>query len=160
MLSNSLFWVAFSFVIFMAIVGYYGLRPILQKLDDRAERIRTEIREAEQLRQDAQQTLQDSKRKQREADEQAREIVDRAKAEAKRMRERAEKDIQAQLERRERQTKDRIQQAEQQAIQDVRDRAVDIASAATAQLLKDNLSDKKANELVDSTIRDLPKRLN
>jgi F-type H+-transporting ATPase subunit b len=160
MLSSSLFWVALSFVIFMAIVGYYGLRPILQSLDARAERIRTEIREAEQLRQDAQQQLQDAKRKQREASQQAQEIVEHAKAESKRMQEHAEKDIQAQLERRERQTKDRIQQAEQQAIQEVRDRAVDIATAATAQLLKDNLSDKKANELVDSTIQELPKRLN
>jgi F-type H+-transporting ATPase subunit b len=160
MLSSSTFWVALSFVIFMAIVLYYGLRPILQNLDARAERIRTEIREAEQLRQDAQQQLQDSKRKQREASEQAQEIIEHAKAEAKRMHEQAEKDIQAQLARRERQTKDRIQQAEQQAIQEVRDRAVDIATAATAQLLKDNLSEKKASELVDSTIQELPKRLN
>ena len=160
MLASAKFWVAVAFVIFMAIALYYGLRPVLRSLDQRAERIRKEIQEAEQLREDAQQQLQESKRKQREAAQQAEEILEHAKAEAKTMRQQAEKEIQAQMERRERQTKDRIRQAEQQAVQEVRDRAVDIATAATADLLRNNLTEAKANELVDDAIKDLPQRVN
>ena len=160
MLASSQFWVAVAFFIFLAMALYWGLRPVLKGLDQRAERIRNEIQEAEQLREDAQQQLQESKRKHREAAQQADEIVEHAKAEAKRMREQAEKDIQAQMERRERQTKDRIRQAEQQAVQAVRDRAVDIATAATADLLRENLTDDTANALVDEAIKDLPQRVN
>jgi F-type H+-transporting ATPase subunit b len=160
MLASATTWVAVAFIIFMAMVAYWGLRPILKGLDGRADRIRKEIREAEQLREEAQQQLADYKRRQREAQSEAEGIIEHAKAEAKRMREQAEKDIAAQLERRERQTLDKIQQAEQQAIRDLRERAVDIATAATAELLKENISEKKASDLVDGAIKELPERLN
>jgi F-type H+-transporting ATPase subunit b len=160
MLASATTWVAVAFIIFMAMVAYWGLRPILKGLDNRADRIRKEIREAEQLREEAQQQLADYKRRQREAQSEAEGIIEHAKAEAKRMREQAEKDIAAQLERRERQTLDKIQQAEQQAIRDLRERAVDIATAATAELLKENITDKKAGDLVDGAIKELPERLN
>lgn len=160
MLASTTTWVAVSFVIFMAMALYWGLRPVLKSLDARAERIRKEIRDAEQLREEAQQQLADSKRRQREAHHEAEEIVEHARAEAKRMRDQAETDIKQQLERRERQTMDRIHQAEQQAIRELRNRAVDIATAATTELLRENLSDKKATELVDGAIKDLPEKLN
>jgi F-type H+-transporting ATPase subunit b len=160
MLASPTFWTAVALVIFLGIVFYYGLKPVLSGLDARAERIRNEIREAEQLREEAQRQLAEHKKRQREVQRETEAIIEHAKEEAKRMREQAEKDIAAQLERRERQTQDRIRQAEQQAIQELRDRAVDIATAATAQLLRENLTEKKASDMVDSAIKDLPQRLN
>lgn len=160
MLASATTWVAAAFIIFMAMVAYWGLRPILRSLDARAERIRNEIREAEKLREEAQRQLADSKRRQREAEKEATQIVEHAKHEAKRMRDQAEKDVTEQLERRERQTLDKIEQAEKKAVQEVRNQAITVAMAAAERLMRDNLSEKKANELVDTAIKDLPQRLN
>jgi F-type H+-transporting ATPase subunit b len=159
MLQSTTFWVAVAFVIFIGIVGYYGLRPILRTLDARADKIRKDIDEAERLREEAQRTLADYKKKQREAQREAEEIVEHAKTEAKRMRERAERDLEAQLERRRRLTEEKIEQAESQAIAEIRNRAADIAVAATEQLLRDNMSADHQKKLVDSTIESVRKNL-
>ena len=159
MLQNTTFWVAVAFVIFIAIVGYYGLRPILRTLDARAEKIRKDIDEAEKLREEAQRQLAEYKKKQREAQREAEEIVEHAKTEAKRMRERTERDLEEQLKRRERLTMEKIEQAEAQAIAEVRNRAADIAVLATEQLLRDTIADSHQQRLVDSTIEGVRKNL-
>ena len=67
--------------------------------------------------------------------------------------------LKASLERREKLAMDRIQMAEQQAVDQVRARAVDVAIAATRQVLADSLSASKANALIDDAINQLPDRL-
>lgn len=159
MLQSAEFWVTVAFVILLAVALYYGLRPILAMIDRRAAAIRQQIDEAEQLREEAQQRLADYKRKQREAQREAEEIIEHAKAEAKRMEERAAKDLEAQVKRRERLTMEKIEQAEQRAVSEVRNHAVDVAILATERLLRDNLSDAKASALIDEAITDVSKRL-
>ena len=55
---------------------------------------------------------------------------------------------------------DRITQAEASALDEIRARTVDIALDATRDLLADNLSDHKANAMLDDAIKELPGRLN
>jgi F-type H+-transporting ATPase subunit b len=160
MLSSPTFWTAVGLVLFLAIAIYFGLNRVLRGLDNRADKIRKDIEEAERLREEAQKTLADYKKKQREAQREAEEIVEHAKTEAQRMRERAEKELEEQIERRERLTRQRIEQAEAKALAEVRNKAVDVAVAATAQLMQDNLSQERSNQLVDQAIQDVQKRLN
>jgi F-type H+-transporting ATPase subunit b len=160
MLSSPTFWTAVGLVLFLAIAIYFGLNRVLRGLDNRADKIRKDIEEAERLREEAQKTLADYKKKQREAQREAEEIVEHAKTEAQRMRERAEKELEEQIERRERLTRQRIEQAEAKALAEVRNKAVDVAVAATAQLMQDNLSQDRSNQLVDQAIQDVQKRLN
>ena len=159
MIGSPEFWVAVAFVILLAMGLYWGLRPILGMLDQRSARIRKQIDEAQQLREEAQRTLAEYKRRQRDAAKEAEEIVEHAKEEAKRLRERAETDIERQLERREQMTIEKIEQAEQQALQEVREQAVEVAVAATARLLRENLGKDKQSALVDEAIEDISKRL-
>ena len=159
MLQSTTFWVAVAFVIFIGIVGYYGGRPILRMLDARGEKIRKDIDEAEKLREEAQRQLADYKKKQREAQREAEEIIEHAKTEAKRMRERSERELEEQIKRRERLTMEKIEQAEAQALAEVRNRAADIAVRATEQLLRDNMSDTHQKQLVDGTIEGVRKNL-
>jgi F-type H+-transporting ATPase subunit b len=160
MLSSPTFWTAVGLVLFLAIAIYFGLNRVLRGLDNRADKIRKDIEEAERLREEAQKTLADYKKKQREAQREAEEIVEHAKTEAQRMRERADKELEEQIERRERLTRQRIEQAEAKALAEVRNKAVDVAVAATAQLMQDNLSQERSDQLVDQAIQDVQKRLN
>ena len=77
------FWVLVTFLIFMGIVFYLGVPALIAKaLDKRAEEIKTELDEARRLREEAQQLLADYQRKAREAEEEAKVIVEQAKHEA------------------------------------------------------------------------------
>jgi len=61
--------------------------------------------------------------------------------------------------RREQQALARIQQAQDEAIGEVRNRAVEIAIAAARSLIVDRLTADQAAALVDSAIQGLPSRL-
>lgn len=159
MLTDPSFWVFVALVIFLGLAGWKGLRPIVKALDARAERIRESLEEAQALREEAQRTLADYKRKQREALKDAQDILAHAESEAKRIREEGRKDIEAALQRREALAMEKIAQAEAKALQEVRGQTVDLAIAATARLLGSKIDSAKAEQLIDDTISELPRRL-
>ncbi len=159
MLEDPTFWVAIAFAAFVILAAKPITRVLFGALDARAERIRAEIEEAQALREEAQKTLAEYKRKQRDALKEAEAILDHAKVEAARLGEQAVRDLEAALERREQAAVEKIAQAEAQALQEVRDQAIEMALAATAKLIADNLDKGRADEMVDQAIRDLSGKL-
>ena len=159
MLEDPTFWVAIAFAAFVILAAKPITRVLFGALDARAERIRAEIEEAQALREEAQKTLAEYKRKQRDALKEAEAILDHAKVEAARLGEQAERDLAVALERREQAAVEKIAQAEAQALQEVRDQAIEMALAATAKLISDNLDKGRADAMVDRAIRDLSGKL-
>ncbi len=159
MLEDPTFWVAIAFAAFVILAAKPITGALFGALDARAERIRAEIEEAQALREEAQKTLAEYKRKQRDALKEAEAILDHAKVEAARLGEQAVRDLEAALERREQAAVEKIAQAEAQALQEVRDQAIEMALAATAKLISDNLDKGRADEMVDQAIRDLSGKL-
>lgn len=163
MLQNATFWVAVAFFIFVGFAFKPGRKAILAMLDDRADKIRAELEEAQRLREDAQKTLAEAQRRQRDALKEADDIVAHAREEAERLRKQAAADLEAAMKRRESQAMDKIAQAEAQAVAEVRNLTVDVALQAGRQLLVDTLNTKQgtkiAEKLIESSITELPKHL-
>ncbi len=159
MLEDPTFWVAVAFLTFVALAARPVTRALTGALDARSARIRAEIEEAQALREEAQKTVAEFKRKQRDALKEAEQILDHAKVEAKRLQERAELELEAALKRREQAAMDNIAQAESQALQEVREQAVEVALVATAKLLADNLDPERSGAMIDQAIRDLSGKL-
>lgn len=153
------FWVAFAFVIFVVIAAKPARKAILAMLDDRTEKIRKELDEAQRLREEAQTLLAGYQRRQRDALKEAEDIVAHAREEADRLRNRSTDDLDTALARREAQAMDRIAQAEASAVQEVRNLTVDIAVAASGRIIAQRLDAKQSAKLVDQAIGDLPKHL-
>ncbi|MBY0430789.1 MAG: F0F1 ATP synthase subunit B, partial [Rhodospirillales bacterium] len=139
MLKAPEFWVAVAFVIFMALVWKKAAAAIGSLLDARAEKIRAELDEAQRLREDAQATLVSYQKRQADALKESEAIVAHAREEAERIRAQSTKDLESALKRRETQAMDRIAQAEAQAVAEVRNLTVDIAIAASRQLLSQGM---------------------
>ncbi|MEQ8966488.1 MAG: F0F1 ATP synthase subunit B [Azospirillaceae bacterium] len=152
-------WLALALIAVIAIAWKPAKRSILGKLDDRARRIAEELEEAKRLREDAQASLANLQRKQRDAMSEAEEIIAHARGEAERLRAQAAEQLEEQLARREQQAMDRISQAESQAIADVRNLAVDVAIRATRQLLADQVDEAKGAALIDDAIKAMPEKL-
>ena len=159
MFQDPAFWVAVSFVILIAAAGRQVYRGITGGLDKRAVEIRRQLDEAEELRVEAQKMLAEYKRKQRDAEQEAQEMLDHARVESQRLREKVEQDLAAALKRREELAVEKIAQAEAAAIKEVRTQAIGLAMAATAKVLTDKLDKKTASDLVQSTIDELGKKL-
>ena len=83
MLRTAEFWVAVSFVGFLAILVYYKIPALIAKaLDERAAAIRKELDEARRLREEAQNLLNDYQKKHRNAGQEAEAITEQARREA------------------------------------------------------------------------------
>lgn len=160
MFSDPAFWVAVAFVLFVALILYLKLPgKLASQLDARSERIRNELEEAKRLREEAQSLYADYQRKAEEAVQEADRIVEHAREEADRTAEKMRADMEAALERRKAQAEAKIAQAEQQAIEDVRNRAVDIASAAAARILQEEMKGDAGNRLIDDAIGSIDRHL-
>lgn len=153
------FWTAVAFVIFVVAAAKPAWRAITSALDERAERIRSQLEEATRLREEAQAMLAGLKRKQRDALQEADAILDHAKSEAERHRTEAAAALEASIKRREEAALAKIAAAEQAALREVRDRAIEVAIAATGTLLADEMGRREVDPIVEGAIAELPSRL-
>jgi F-type H+-transporting ATPase subunit b len=135
------------------------MAKITSALDNRADEIRAKIEEAKSLREEAQTLLASYQRMQRDAAAEAAEIISNAQEEAQRLQTAADENLTQTLKRREEAALEKIAAAEARALQDVRDRAVDIAISATEKVVSGAMTDNVQQSITRAAIDDLPSRL-
>jgi F-type H+-transporting ATPase subunit b len=159
LLLDTHFWYLVSFLVFATIVYKYGMPALLGVLDKRIEEIREELKNAEDLRVEAQEMLAQYQRKHKDAVKDADAILENAKAQAKEMQKAAEKELDEVIARREKQLEERVARMQQNAREEILEYASSLAIAATTEIIADQL-DKKSNEkLVDAAIKDISKNI-
>ena len=151
-LINESLWVALSFGVFVALVWKKAGSAISAALDKRSEDIRNNLDEAKTLREEAQNELQKYQRLQREATDQAKEIIANAEKAALQIEEAAKKNAEASIKRRKDQAEAKIKALEAEATHDIRNRAAQLATAAAADLIRENMDQVAANNLLKADI--------
>lgn len=161
MLSTPEFWVAVSFVLFIALVVYMGVPGMITKaLDNRAERISAELAEANKLREEAQALLAEYQHKRKEAESEAEDIVAQAKAEARTFADEARRKLAETVERRTKLAEQKIAQAEVQAVKEVQSAATELAINAASEMIAAETTGTKGAALIDASIAELKSKLN
>ena len=150
--------VAIACVIFVVLVAWKGTKKLTAGLDQRADAIRKQLDETQNLREEAQAALASYQRQQRDALAEADEIVAQAKADAERLKVQAENVLTATIKRREEQAVERIAQAEATAIKDVRDQAIELAIGVATKIITEKMTKTVQNELVKDASEDLIKK--
>lgn len=154
------FWVAISFLVFLAGVLYAKVHlKLAAALDEKAAAIKAQLDEALNLKKDAEKLLADYQRKQRDAQQLAETIISDAEVAAESLKVQAAKDIEALIERRERLSREKLAQAELFAIKEVKNAAVTAAVAATKELLAEGLKGKSGEAIVKSSIDEVGSKL-
>jgi F-type H+-transporting ATPase subunit b len=153
------FWVLVAVVVFLAIVWKPGRRSLLGGLDARAERIRAELAAAQDLREEAERALASYQARQRQAAEEAAQIVAHAKAEAERVAAESARELEQALQRRQRLAEERIAQEEAKAVAEIRAVTVDVAISAARRVVAAELDQKRGAALIDAAIAALPDQL-
>lgn len=160
LLQDSTFWTAVAFVIFVLLIVWKARGAVAGAVNSRIDAIKAELDQAESLKEEANAALAQIKKQQSDAVKQAEEIVTNAKAEVKTMKAEARKRLDESLTRREAQAMDKIAQAEAHAVQEVRNLAVDLAMAASTQILSEKMSGAGGNKSIDNAIAGLKDKLN
>ncbi|GLK63238.1 F0F1 ATP synthase subunit B [Paracoccus kondratievae] len=160
-LRNTDFVVTLAFLVFVGILLWFRVpQTVGGLLDKRAEGIRNDLAEARRLREEAQEIYASYERRQREVKGQAEEIVANARREAVSEADKAKKALQQSIERRLKAAEDQIASAEADAVRAVRDRAIQTAVTAAAEILGQQVSPAERSAGIDKAIEEVARRLN
>lgn len=155
------FWVGVGLLIFLAILVFAGVpRLVARTLDDRANKVQSELDEAQRLRTEAEALLTQIRAEKAQAEIQARDLVAQAEADARRMAEESRAKLEESLARRQAQAERKIALAESQAIAEVKAAAADLAAQAAERILADRLQGRRADPMIDRALPQLEGRFN
>lgn len=152
-------WLLIALIILIAVIYKPLTKVVLGALDGHADRVRAELDQAKQLREEAQTLLAEYQRRMAAGEEQAQAITEHAKAEAERQTERHRAELEATLRRRTEQAMDRIAREESRALEEVRAHASALVIRATERLLGDHLDDRQSQALLDGAIDEVGRKL-
>ncbi|MCM5558717.1 ATP F0F1 synthase subunit B [Pleomorphomonas sp. JP5] len=152
-------WAFVGLILFCAVLGYYGVFGMVNRmLDKRAGEVTAELDAAQQLRREAEALLAEYQQKRVAAEQDAAEIIAHAEAEAKRMTADAEVALKELIEQRTRTVEAKIAHAEAAAVAEVRSVAIDMAMAASKHLLAEKVQGKVASDLISSGVEEVKAR--
>lgn len=148
-------WVALGFAIFVILVWKKAGAALREMLDDRSDKIRTELEEAEALRKEAKAQLDSFKGLKKEAEEEAKNIIANANLAAKRIRENAAAKAEENIARREAQAAEKIKASEAAMVGEIKAKTAHLAAQAARQIITDKLDEKTALQLIDQSVEQI-----
>lgn len=155
------FWVLIPFLIIMGVFWKFGVHKMIASfLDKRAHKIADELDQARKLREEAQELLAQYQRRQREAEDEAKGIIEQARRDAERLAAESREKINAQIERRAKAAEDKIARAEAQAIAEVRGQIADLAIETARNIIAQRMDQGAQAALVEKAISELRGKLN
>ena len=152
---DATFWVAVSFFVFIGVLIYFKIPgKIISVLNDSINTIKTEIDDAEKLKEESKNILSEYEKKISSAKIEIKVMLDIAADEAERHVLNTNNDFHNQMENRKKNTEDRIKQMKNQALKDIKNASVKIAINSVESLLKNSLDKNKLNKIFIASIEE------
>jgi F-type H+-transporting ATPase subunit b len=148
-------WTIVAFLVTLFVLKKFAFGPIQQMIDERRERIRRSIEEAEHARSEARRLLEEHRALIGQARGQADQILSEARKVAEAQRQRVKEETEADRQRRLEETKRLIEAETQRALQQIRAEVADLTLIATAKVTGKVLDDADHHRLIEDAIKDL-----
>lgn len=153
-------WVSLAVTVFFILIIWKKIPAIFAKLlDDRSKAIEEQLDNAKSLREEAAALLAKYQRDQKEAEKQAVEMMENAKAEVKLMIADSKAHMEEIAVRRGEVATQKIAQAEAAAIKDIRSLTVSVAISAARDLISENLKDADHDALIKASTDQLDAKI-
>ncbi len=155
MFSDPQFWVAVSFFLFLLAI-FNPVRKILtSSLDSQINEIKNKIDEAENIKNEAQITLAELKKREAEVEKEIEELKIRSEEKILQLKDLSSKKLSEQIEKRKLLAENKIDQFIRDTNQSIKNHITDVTIEAVTNILNNNLSSEKKSELIGESIKDL-----
>jgi len=155
MIIDATFWVAVSFFIFLGVLIYFKIpQRITTILDDSINTIKTEVDNAELLKEESKNILSEYEKKISNAKIEVKHMIHAATDDADRNVLKTNEEFHIQMENRKKNTEDLIKQMKNQALKDIKNTSVKISIQAVEVLLKNSLDKNKLNKIFASSVEE------
>lgn len=148
-------WTIVCFALTFFVLKRFAFGYIQKAIDERRERIRRSIEEAEKARTEARRLLEEHRALIDQARGQAEQILAEARKVAESMARRAREETEADRQRRLEETKRQIEAETQRALHQIRAEVAELTLIATAKVTGKVLDDSDHKRLIEEAIRDL-----
>ena len=152
---DATFWVTISFLIFLGILIYFKIPiKIKETLEQNILSIKSQINDAEKLKEDAKNILTENEKKISNSKNEVREMIDKASEEAEKNVIRVNKEFHNFMENRKKSAEERIRQLKNQAEKDIKNASIKIAMDSVEKLFKNSLDKSKLDKIFSSSIEE------
>jgi F-type H+-transporting ATPase subunit b len=143
-----------NFVVFLALLWTFALKPVAKILSDRKERIEAGLRDAEQARKDRESAEQERLAALAEARREANDILARAQKVAQETRDADIAATRDELTRMRERATDEIAAEKQRALAELRSEVADLALQAASRVVGETMTDQRQRRLVEEFLAD------
>jgi F-type H+-transporting ATPase subunit b len=144
-----------NFVLLLVILRVFLYKPIVNMLDKRREKIRTDLEEAENARSQAEAAKQEYEKQVEEAREERRSILAQAREQADKMREETLDKARVEAQDLVAKTEDEMETLRRQALAGAQDEIVELAMAAAGKVVGEALDAKAHRRLIQEFIAEV-----
>ena len=148
-------WTLVSFAITLWVLKRYAFGPVQKLIDDRRDRIRQSIEEADRAREEARRLLEEHRALIGQAKGQAEEILAEARKVADAQRERLRGELEEDRQRRLDETERQIEQATAQALGEIRREVASLSLLAAEKITRKTLTDADQQRLIDEALSEI-----
>ena len=150
-----IFWSLVSFALLFFLLKRFAFPPILEVLEERENKIRSEIDGAEKLRHEAEELKADLGRELKNAHEKANTIIQMAGDESKKIQEKSIQETQAKVRQMQNDAEQEIQITRNKLLNEIRSYTAALTIASTEKVLKKSLNNEDKNRLIDESIEEV-----
>ena len=148
-------WTIVCFLITLFVLKRYAFGPIQKLIDDRRERIRRSLEEADEARKEARNLLEEHRKLIGQARGEAEEILAEARQVGQAMQARVKEETEADRHRRLEETKRQIEAETRRALEAIRAEVAELSLFAAEKVTRKTLDDKDQRRLIDEAIGEL-----
>jgi len=144
-----------NFVLLLVLLRVFLYKPVLNMLDRRREKIRTDLDEADKARSQAEAAKQEHEKQLEQAREERRSIVAQASEQAEKMREEILEKARVEAQQLASKTEEDMEALRRQALVGAQDEIVDLALAAAGKVVGESLDEKAHRRLIQEFIAEV-----
>jgi F-type H+-transporting ATPase subunit b len=148
-------WTIVCFLIALFVLKRYAFGPIQNLVDERQQRIRRALEEADEARDEARELLEEHRKLIGQARSEAEEILSEARQVGKAMQQRVKEETEVDRQRRLEETKRQIEAETRRALEAIRSEVAELSLVAAEKVARKSLDDKDQRSLIDEAIGEL-----
>jgi F-type H+-transporting ATPase subunit b len=148
-------WTIVCFLVALFVLKRFAFGPIQTLIDERRERIRRSLEEADDAREEARKLLEEHRKLIGQARNEAEEILSEARQVGKAMQQRVKDETEADRQRRLEETKRQIEAETRRALEAIRAEVAELSLFAAEKVTRKSLDDKDQRRLIDEAIGEL-----
>ena len=157
---DATFWVAISFLIFVGVIFYFKVPQKIDKsLVENIKKIKSEINNAEKLKDEAKSMLSEYESKVSRSKEEIKNLIQKAEKQAESNLIKTNEEFHNIIENRKKAAEEKIKQMKAQAIRDVKNSSIEIAIQSVEKIIKNSIDKKKLDKIYISSIEETKKIL-